>query len=91
VIALFFMLGWDRYRFNKMCAGTHDVELVFLHPMGSVGHVVHTGASGARNMIALFFMLECDWYGFKKMHRDTLQRTCVFASVLIYGSCSAFW
>jgi hypothetical protein len=45
--ALFFMLGWDRYRFNKMHAGTCYAKLVFLHPVGYVGHVVHSGAPGA--------------------------------------------
>jgi hypothetical protein len=46
MIALFFMVEWDRYRFNKKRVGTRYAELVFLHPVGSVGHVVHTGASG---------------------------------------------
>jgi hypothetical protein len=33
VDALFFMPGWDRYRFDKQCAGTQYAELVFLHPV----------------------------------------------------------
>jgi hypothetical protein len=45
--ALFFMLGWDWYGFNKKHVETHDDELVFLHPLGPTGHVVHSGASGA--------------------------------------------
>jgi hypothetical protein len=55
--ALFLMLGWDQYRFDKKRAGTRYAALVFLHPVGSMGHVVHSGASWARNVIALLFML----------------------------------
>jgi hypothetical protein len=51
------LLGWDRYRFNKKHAGIRYVELMFLHPVGSVGHVVHSSASGLQNVDALFFML----------------------------------
>jgi hypothetical protein len=46
VYALFFKLGWDRYGFDKKCVETRYVELVFLHPVRSAGHVVHPGASG---------------------------------------------
>jgi hypothetical protein len=28
---LFFMLGWDQYRYQKKCVGTCYVKLVFLH------------------------------------------------------------
>jgi hypothetical protein len=45
--ALFFMLRWDQYRFDKKCAGTPYDDLMFLHPVGFVCHVVHSGAAGA--------------------------------------------
>jgi hypothetical protein len=44
--ALFFILGWDRYGFDKMCARTCYTELVFLYSVGSAAHVVHSVASG---------------------------------------------
>jgi hypothetical protein len=42
--ALFFMLVWDRCSFHKKRIGARYVELVFSHPVGSAGHVVHSGA-----------------------------------------------
>jgi hypothetical protein len=52
--ALLLMLGWARCDFHKKRTGARSTELVFLHPVGSVGHVVHFGASGLRNIDALF-------------------------------------
>jgi hypothetical protein len=54
VDALFFMLQWDRYGFDKKRFRTHYAEHVFLHPLGSVGHVVHSGVSEVRNINTLF-------------------------------------
>jgi hypothetical protein len=46
VDTLFFMLGWDGYRFYKKLAGTRYAELVFLNPVGFAGNVMHFGAFG---------------------------------------------
>jgi hypothetical protein len=88
MIALFFILWGDRYGFDKNHTGTHYVEHVFLHPVGSVGFVVHFGRSEARNINALFLVGLVRIQ--QKARQDTLRRTCVFASGGICGLCSAF-
>jgi hypothetical protein len=59
--------------------------------MGSMGHVIHYGGSGAQNSDTLFFLLGWDQYGFDKK-RDGIDyaELVFFASYGIYGSCSAF-
>jgi hypothetical protein len=55
VDALFFILWWDWYEFDKKKhVGTRYVKLVFFNPMGSVVHMVRSGASRARNGNTLF-------------------------------------
>jgi hypothetical protein len=48
------------------------------HPMGRAGHVVHSSASDARNMITLFLMLGWDRYGFDKKHIGICYAKLVF-------------
>jgi hypothetical protein len=35
---------WPQCFFQKNCSLTRHTKLVFLHPVGSVGHIVHSGA-----------------------------------------------
>jgi hypothetical protein len=73
-----FMFGWPRCGFHKKRTGTHYAQLVFLHPVKSAAHVVHSSGSRARNVIALFFMLGCDRYKFDKKHGGTSYAELVF-------------
>jgi hypothetical protein len=60
------MFGWKQYRFHKKHARTRYAKIMFLHPVGSVGHVVHSGAFGLQNIDTLFVMLGWDRYRFNK-------------------------
>jgi hypothetical protein len=65
------MLRCDRYGFYKKRVGTRSTEFVFLHLVGSAGHVVHSGASGPRNVNALFIMFWWDRCSFYKKRART--------------------
>jgi hypothetical protein len=72
------MHGWNQYGFDKKSARTHYAKRVFLHQMGSTGHVVHSAMFRARNVITLFFMFGWDHYGFDKKHSATRNPKLVF-------------
>jgi hypothetical protein len=58
---------------------------MFLHPMGSAVHEVHSGASGARNAKAQFFMLRWDWCCFHKKRTGTSYVEFVFLHPVGYA------
>jgi hypothetical protein len=46
--------------------GIRYTELAFLHPVGSVEHVVHFGKSRAHNVVAIFVVLAWNGMGSTK-------------------------
>jgi hypothetical protein len=84
--ALFFLLGWDQYGFHIKRVGTPYAELVFLHRAVSVGHIVHSGASGAQMLTHYFSCLGGTGAVSIKARWDWLCRICVSASGGICGS-----
>jgi hypothetical protein len=76
------MLGWDEYGLDKKCIGARYIEHMFLHPVGSVGHVVYSCASRAQNGDTLFFMLGFDFYGSDKKSDGTRYAKLVFLHLM---------
>jgi hypothetical protein len=65
---------------------------MFMHLVGFVGNLVHSSASGPRNVDNTIFHARVGSERIpQKAYWDTLCQTCVFASSGIYGSRRAFW
>jgi hypothetical protein len=60
------MIRWAWCDYHKKRARTRYSKHVFLHPVGSAGHVVHSGSPEPQNINELFFMLGWLRCGFHK-------------------------
>jgi hypothetical protein len=58
--------------------GTRYGEIVFLHPVKFVGHIVHSGTSGEQNIDTLFFLIASARCGFHKKSVGTCYTKLVF-------------
>jgi hypothetical protein len=58
---------------------------VFLHQVGSAGHVVYSGLSRPRNVDALFLMLRWARCGFHKKHAGTRYVELVFLNLVRFA------
>jgi hypothetical protein len=74
----FAFLGGTSMDSIKSTMGHVTVNLHFLHPVGSAGHVVHCGASRAQNVDTLFCLLGWDWCGFHNKCTGTAYTELVF-------------
>jgi hypothetical protein len=64
--------------FRKSASGDSASNLCFLHSVRSVGHEVHSGVSGVRNVDALFFTPGRSRCSFQKKHIGTRYIVVVF-------------
>jgi hypothetical protein len=85
-----FMLGWDRCGLQKKCARTHYAEHVFLHLVGSVSHIVHSGGIGAQNVDTLFSCLGGTGMDSTKIAPEHIMLTHVLLHVGAKHRCTLF-
>jgi hypothetical protein len=64
-----------------------SAELLFLDPVGFAGHMLHSGASEARNVDAPFFMLDWAQCRFHKKHAKTCYTELVFLHPVGQAGC----